>query len=101
MIPTKWELFFSPQGQLKTWLGFSSRPSCHACNKSPLAEGSTVKNNTGERNGHSSYPVMANSKHTEVLYELFVQALPNDILESYWGPLSLETTKVRISTAPA
>lgn len=82
MIPTKRGLFFSPQGQLKTWPGFSIHPSCHPCNESTLAEGSTVKNNTGERNGHGSYHLMASAKHTEMFHELFVQPLPNDILES-------------------
>jgi len=42
-----------------------------------------VKNNPGERNGHSSSLKMANLKHMEVLDELWVQALANDVLKSY------------------
>lgn len=83
MIPIISVLSFSPQGQLKTWLGIRIHLSCHPYDESTLAEGSTAKNNVGERNDHSSYHIMSNSKHLEIFDELFVQALPNEVLESY------------------
>lgn len=58
MIPTKSVLPFSPNGPQKACLGFRIHPSCHPRDGSALADGSTVKNNLGKRNGHHKAPTI-------------------------------------------